>query len=267
MKRVLLILVLMLQVGGAGEPQEALPQVARPDFTGATSCQVVRVVDGDTVVVKVKGEDRTVRLIGVDVPETVHPTKPVVPYGPEASRFLTNLLVGEEVYVARGPLGDRLDKYGRTLAYLYRAPDGLFVNLEIVRQGYGRVYTSLPFEHMAVFRAYERRAQAANKGLWGQPRLRAPVGQKREAATETVAPATKKAVAAPRRTPSTRPSRETRRSRPRPEPRSVTVYVTRTGKKYHVGSCRYLRQSKSAIRLDAARGQGYTPCKVCRPPG
>ena len=58
------------------------------------------------------------------------------------------------------------DKYGRLLAYLYRAPDGLFVNLEIVRQGYGQAYTRYPFKHMELFRHYEHRAQEARKGLW-----------------------------------------------------------------------------------------------------
>lgn len=44
-----------------------------------------------------------------------------------------------------------------------------------------------------------------------------------------------------------------------------TVYITRTGEKYHLGSCRYLRQSKIAIKLKDAIAQGYTACKVCRP--
>ena len=51
------------------------------------------------------------------------------------------------------------------------------------------------------------------------------------------------------------------------EPTGPTVYITRTGVKYHRGSCRYLRQSKSAVSLSDARSRGYTPCKVCKPPG
>ena len=47
---------------------------------------------------------------------------------------------------------------------------------------------------------------------------------------------------------------------------STTVYVTRTGERYHRGACRYLSQSKVPTTLEAARGAGYTPCKVCNPP-
>ena len=68
----------------------------------------------------------------MDTPETVHPQKPVERFGKEASAFTRNLLLGEPVYLRFDT--DRTDKYGRLLAYLYRAPDGLFVNLEIVRQ-------------------------------------------------------------------------------------------------------------------------------------
>ena len=63
------------------------------------------------------------------------------------------------------------DKYGRTLAYLYRAPDGLFVNAEIVRQGYGHAYTRFPFKYMEQFREYERIAREAGKGLWAETRV------------------------------------------------------------------------------------------------
>ena len=63
------------------------------------------------------------------------------------------------------------DKYGRTLAYLYRAPDGLFVNAEIVRQGYGHAYTRFSFKYMEQFREYERIAREAGKGLWAESRV------------------------------------------------------------------------------------------------
>lgn len=50
------------------------------------------------------------------------------------------------------------------------------------------------------------------------------------------------------------------------EPKSQTVYVTRTGKKYHREGCRYLAQSKIPMTLKDAKAKGYQPCKVCRPP-
>ena len=105
---------------------------------------MLRTIDGDTIEVEQDGKPVKVRLIGVDTPETVHPSKPVEAFGKEASRFTANLLKGESVYLEFDK--DKTDKYGRTLAFVYRAPDGLFVNLEIIRQGYGHAYTKYPFD-------------------------------------------------------------------------------------------------------------------------
>jgi micrococcal nuclease len=121
---------------------------------------VTRVVDGDTVVVAGVG---VVRLIGVDTPETRHPLKPVERFGAEASAFLTRLVKGRVVRLEYD--WRRTDRYGRTLAYLY-LENGTFVNAEVVRQGYGVAYTKYPFKYLDEFRALERQARAANRGLW-----------------------------------------------------------------------------------------------------
>jgi micrococcal nuclease len=139
---------------------------AEPNSAELQAYEVVRVIDGDTVVLMVEGREVTVRLIGLDTPETVHPQKPVEVYGKQASRFTRNLLRGESVYVVHEAGKPERDKYRRLLAYLYRAPDGLFVNAEIIRQGYGHAYTKYPFKHMDLFWGYERAAREAGKGLW-----------------------------------------------------------------------------------------------------
>lgn len=123
---------------------------------------VTRVVDGDTIVLD--GGEK-VRLIGVDTPETVHPKKPVEFYGREASAFLKKLIQGKQILVEYGNGGK--DKYGRSLAYLYTT-DGLFINAEIVKQGYGHAYTRFPFKYMEQFRQLEREAKKAKRGLWGR---------------------------------------------------------------------------------------------------
>ena len=148
------------------QDETAAPAIPYPveDFTEDTAYKIVRIVDGDTVVISYEGADTTFRLIGVDTPETKHPSKPEQEYGKEASMFTRNLLQGESVYLRFDV--DKTDIYGRMLAYLYRAPDGLFVNLEIVRQGYGRAYTQYPFEHIDLFRHYGERARLTEKGLW-----------------------------------------------------------------------------------------------------
>ena len=131
------------------------------------SYEVVRIVDGDTVRIMHNGTEESVRLIGGDTPETVHPTKPVEFYGVEASNFTKNLLRGERVFLRFGK--EERDKYGRLLAFVYRAPDELFVNLEIIRQGYG-VATSFKHRHMDSFSEWEGRARDAGKGLWVRSR-------------------------------------------------------------------------------------------------
>ena len=129
-----------------------------------TAYDVIRVVDGDTVRVRYEGKNESVRLIGINTPETVAPGRPIQYYGPQASTFAKNLLAGEKVYLLFEP--SKRDRYGRLLAYLYRAPDKLFVNEEIVRQGYGRAYTRYRFKHSKRFVDLQRKAKSARKGLW-----------------------------------------------------------------------------------------------------
>ena len=122
---------------------------------------VERVIDGDTIIVRGVGR---VRLIGVDTPETVDPRRPVEFFGREASAFTKRLLDGKRVRLEYD--WERTDRYGRTLAYVY-LPDGVFANAEIIRQGYGHAYTRFPFKHLDRFRALEREARNAGRGLWG----------------------------------------------------------------------------------------------------
>ena len=237
-KRYLLILTVLIALLSctsvvlcADDPQAAAPKIPVKDFSKATAYTVERIVDGDTVVVKIDGKNMKVRLVGVDTPETVHPNKPVERYGKKASEFLSNLLKGEKIYI-EWKEDEKTDKYGRALLYLWRAPDGLFVNLEIVRQGYGHAYTRFPFEHTELFRYYERQAREAKRGLW--------------------APAVAKKVARPAA----------------PKQAEVNVYAAGRGKRYHYESCRYVRKRADRVKLTIpqAKARGLTPCKVCEPP-
>ena len=144
-----------------------IPNLPTPDLPSISPFKVHRIIDGDTIIVLDREKEVRVRLIGVDTPETVHPSKPVEEYGKEASLFLTNLLKGEQVYLVGEDGALQKDRYGRTLAYVYRYPDGLFVNAEIIRQGYGHAYIQFPFEYMEKFIQIERFARQAEKGLWG----------------------------------------------------------------------------------------------------
>ena len=122
---------------------------------------VERVVDGDTIIVEGIGR---VRLIGVDTPESVDPRRPVQFFGREASEFTKRMLEGKRVRLEYDQ--PRMDRYGRTLAYVW-LPGGPMANAEIIRQGYGFAYTRFPFRYLDDFRKLEREARLADRGLWG----------------------------------------------------------------------------------------------------
>ena len=176
-----------LLIGAPEEINRAAPRdFAYPseNFNQDSAYRVLSVVDGDTIKVEYKGRSESVRLIGVDTPETVHPNKPVEAFGKEASAFTRNLLIGETVYLRFD--NETRGKYNRLLAYVFRAPDGLFVNLEIVRQGYGHAYVKYPFKHMELFRHYEARARHSHKGLWNAKFLASSPGSQSQVSSQDV---------------------------------------------------------------------------------
>ena len=118
---------------------------------------MVRVEAPNLVVLSAEGRQQTVRLIGVGHQSAPH-TEP-------ALRFLLNVLEGEAVYLELGC--QQRDEQGRVLAYLYRAPDGLFVNLEMLRQGYVPLDALHLSKHKEVLGRWEKVAKEKRKGLWG----------------------------------------------------------------------------------------------------
>lgn len=134
--------------------------------TTAKTVPVVRVVDGDTVVVSINSKNTTLRLIGLDTPETVDPRKKVQCFGKEASDEAKQILTGKTVRVEGDASQGVLDKYGRTLAYVY-LPDGTLFNKFMIQEGYGHEYTyKTPYEFQKQFKAAEVSAREGEKGLW-----------------------------------------------------------------------------------------------------
>lgn len=157
-----LVAVLALLGGTA-----ACSSPARPTPADGANAVIVHVDDGDTVDVTLDGERVRVRLIGIDTPETKKPATPVQCYGPEASAFTASLLpVGTEVRLERD--AEARDPYGRLLAYVYRASDGLFVNRALADGGYARVLSIEPnTAHADELAEAVGAAQRARVGLWG----------------------------------------------------------------------------------------------------
>lgn len=130
---------------------------------------VIAVVDGDTVLLRVGASRESARLIGVDTPETKHPTKGVQCFGPQASEFLTRQLpAGTELRIERDV--EARDAYDRLLLYLFVAtPDGeRFVNLELVARGFARplpIEPNVRYRHLFVDAAVD--AERNRRGLWG----------------------------------------------------------------------------------------------------
>ncbi|HEX2239608.1 MAG TPA: thermonuclease family protein [Actinomycetota bacterium] len=124
---------------------------------------VLRVIDGDTIEVSRGGRTVDVRLIGIDTPETVHPSVGVECYGPQASQFTTRQLEGRRVVLEFDV--ERADRYGRALAYVWL--DGRLFNQTLVRAGFAQVTTYPPnVEYVARFLAAQRAARASGRGLW-----------------------------------------------------------------------------------------------------
>ena len=127
---------------------------------------VIKVVDGDTLSIDMDGKKTTLRLIGIDTPETVDPRKQVECFGVEASNKAKELLARKMVKIEKDSTQGEFDKYGRLLAYVY-LEDGLFFNKYMIEEGYAYEYTyNLPYKYQTEFKVAELFAQNNEKGLW-----------------------------------------------------------------------------------------------------
>ena len=135
---------------------------------------VVRVVDGDTLIVGDaidKKAQYRVRLIGADTPETVKPNSPVEPFGPEASEFTKRKIAEAKNRVRIAFDGDEVDRYGRSLAMVYlQMPGGneIWLNEQLIREGLARAQVQYKFSQGAktAFKQAEAEAKAARRNIW-----------------------------------------------------------------------------------------------------
>ena len=147
------------------------PETVQPDVktvpVPAQMYQVVSVTDGDTLKVDINGTTETLRLIGIDTPETVDPRKPVQCFGEEASRKAKETLTGKKVSLEADPTQGERDKYQRLLRYVY-LEDGTSFNRWMINEGYAHEYTyqSNPYKYQTEFKDAEKSARENKRGLW-----------------------------------------------------------------------------------------------------
>jgi micrococcal nuclease len=137
--------------------------------TVQTNANVVRVVDGDTIVALIDGQTKneTIRFLGINTPETVDPRKTVECFGKEASAHMHTLLDGKRVRLEPDLQADERDKYGRLLRNVFLA-DGTDVNAAMVRDGYAYAYLSFPLnvKRKQQLKKLQEDAKLQQIGLW-----------------------------------------------------------------------------------------------------
>ncbi len=137
--------------------------VYRPDFfRNGINARVTSVIDGDTLKAIINDEEFTIRLIGVDAPESVHPRKPIEPFGIESKTFLEQRALNREVVIEFDQ--NKFDKYNRLLAYVYS--DNHLLNSELIKNGLAKTYPYFPFQKLDEFLTIEQEAKVQKTGMW-----------------------------------------------------------------------------------------------------
>lgn len=208
--------------------------------------QVVGVIDGDTISVMREGKAVKVRLQGVDCPEQAQA------FGQKGKQFASDKVFGKTVTVRF----ESKDRYGRVLGEVI-IPNGKSLNRSLVKNGFAWWYHK--YSEDETLGALEIEARKDKRGLWRDDYAIPPWCYRKFERDRRASPIpaqqqyTKPEIQAP-----ARPSVTTEGG--------VTVYVTKTGKKYHQDGCRSLSRSKIPISLQDAKVRRYEPCSKCNPP-
>lgn len=248
------VLLVATRFAAAQNPNENDPPTSAPSsrpgapptvapygpFAGQPLCPVRRISSAEQILVYIDGKSKIVTLVGIQIS------------GPEADRetvkaYLDRMLTGEAVIVR--PLELPKGRESTTVpAHVYRAPDGLFINEELIRQGLVRVDDKYDGEFLERFLEYEKRAKELKRGIWENnhaEKIKAGGGNPAKATPSPSGGAAEKKPAEPAGS-------------------DTVVYVTEKGSKYHRQSCQWAKTGHP-MSLDEAK-QKFEPCKVCKPP-
>ncbi len=225
------------------------PTIEVPEISDMRIARVVRVVDGDTVLLELDDEEIVFELLGANAPEFIDRDPTPRRLSREAWFVMRGLLDGESVYVYQDS-AIRKNAAGRMTGFLFRAPDLLFVNMEMIRQGYAEYRWTRSSMYLRELLWWQKHASDAKKGVWSEDPVQllkdppepaeeiVPVEQIPEPSMISPAPDADRSV--------------------------QYVYLTKSGSKYHTSSCRYHSADSRRVEISKAR-DGYQPCKVCKP--
>ena len=124
-----------------------------------------RCVDGDTAVFIIDEKEVNIRFLAIDTPETVHPTKDVQKYGKDASEYTCNALTNAKKIIVEYESGNKTDKYGRTLGWIWA--DGILLQSQLIKIGYAEVaYIYGKYAYTESLCIEEMTAKEEKIGLW-----------------------------------------------------------------------------------------------------
>ena len=231
----------------AAKPDQP-PTLQRPDFTTLQQGQVTRILDEDTVLIRIGEKYQRYDLLGI-APLTTKESAAKAALADALSRIMLN----ETVLIQHDP-GAQTTHSNRLHAYFYRHPDHLPINLELIRQGYSRFSQARMSIHTKVFSHYESRARDLERGIWSTPPLLPSESPNQEPnpnqdpdPDSDAAPETNPPVS-----PDTEPAIPDR------------VFVTKYGTKYHREGCTHLTPSARSVQRDEI-DTTHKPCKTCKP--
>lgn len=164
-KLAIVLTILAFLIGGTSLSQglgNLLESLVGPELLGPY--EVVRIVDGDTIIVELDGGEEKLRMIGVDTPESVHnDLEKNVPYGKVSSDYTKDMLEGREVWLEMDV--EERDRYGRLLAYVYL--DGEMFNRMLLEEGHATIITVPPnVKYAEEFEGLQEEARREGRGLW-----------------------------------------------------------------------------------------------------
>lgn len=225
----------MLALAPAADDKEQPPIPNAPDPALLIHGEVTRVLDENTVLIRIGDKHERYDLLGVSAfnrTDTVNARIAI----DALSRFVLN----EQVAILHDPLGDR-NTANKLVGFLYRQPDQTMVNLELVRQGYTRHSSSRMSLHKDVFSHYAKRAETLRRGVWGSA------------------------------TPTSDPNEPSLRDDPQPQPETTKstapadrIFVTKHGRKYHRQECPHLTDTATPTTRQKIKTT-HEPCKTCKP--